>query len=325
MHILITGAGGMIGRKLVDRLVREGQIGGKTIERLTLHDIAAPEAPKGVTWKVTTRGGDIADAGEARQLVTDAPQLIFHLAAVVSGEAEADFDKGYRVNIDGMRHLLEASRTRGHKPRLVFTSSIAVFGGDLPDPIPDDFHQTPPNSYGAAKVICEQYLADYTRRGFIDGVGIRLPGITVRPGKPNAAASGFYSSIIREPLDGKEAILPVPLTKRNTHASPRAAVGFLMHAAALDGAALGLRRSLNMPGVAVTTGEQIEALRRIAGDKVVARIRHAPDATIMKIFPNESVRFEAKRALALGFRPDKDFEDIVRIHIEEDRGGTFVS
>lgn len=325
MHVLITGAGGMIGRKLVDRLVRERQVGGKTIKRMTLHDIAAPEAPKGVAWQVVTRGGDIAEPSEAAALVADAPELIFHLAAVVSGEAEADFDKGYRVNIDGMRHLLEAARTKGNKPRFVFTSSIAVFGGPLPDPIPDDFHQTPPNSYGAAKVICEQWLADYTRRGFIDGVGIRFPGITVRPGKPNAAASGFYSSIIREPLAGKEAILPVPLTKRNTHASPRAAIGFLMHAAALDGAALGLRRNLNMPGVAVTTGEQIEALRRIAGDKVVARIRQVPDETIMRIFPNESVRFDAKRALALGFRPDKDFEEIIRIHIEEDRGGQFVA
>ena len=325
MHVLITGAGGMIGRKLVDRLVQEGQVGGKPVDRLTLHDIAAPKSPKGVSYPVITRGGDISDPAEAAVLVTEAPDLIFHLAAVVSGEAEADFDKGYRVNVDGMRHLLATVRARGNKPRLVFTSSIAVFGGDLPDPIPDDFHTTPPNSYGAAKVICEQYLADYTRRGFVDGVGIRLPGITVRPGKPNAAASGFYSSIIREPLDGKEAILPVPLSKRNMHASPKAAVGFLMQAAALDGAALGLRRNLNMPGVAVTTGEQIEALRKIAGDKVVARIRHVPDETIMKIFPNESVRFDARRALALGFKPDKDFEEIIRIHIDEDRGGQFVA
>ena len=271
-----------------------------------------------------TNGGDISAPGEAEKLVAGAPDLIFHLAAVVSGEAEADFDKGYRVNIDGMRYLLEAVRAKGNKPRFVFTSSIAVFGGELPDPIPDDFHLTPPNSYGAAKVICEQWLADYTRRGVLDGVGIRYPGITVRPGKPNAAASGFYSSIIREPLDGKEAILPVPLTKRNTHASPRAAIGFLIRAAEIDGAQLGLRRNLTMPGVAVTTGEQIEALRKIAGDKVVARIRQVPDEVIMKIFPNESVRFDAKRALSLGFVPDKDFEEIIRIHIEEDRGGTFV-
>ncbi len=323
MHILITGAGGMIGRKLIDRLVRDGQVGGKAITRMRLHDYAAPVKPA-VNYPVATSGGDISAKGEAEKLVADAPDLIFHLAAVVSGEAEADFEKGYRVNIDGMRYLLEAVRAKGNKPRFVFTSSIAVFGGDLPDPIPDDYHQTPPNSYGAAKVICEQWLADYTRRGFLDGVGIRFPGITVRPGKPNAAASGFYSSIIREPLDGKEAILPVPLTKRNTHASPRAAIGFLIRAAEIDGTELGLRRNLNMPGVAVTTGEQIEALRKIAGDKVVARIRQVPDEVIMKIFPNESVRFDAKRALSLGFKPDKDFEDIIRIHIEEDRGGSFV-
>jgi nucleoside-diphosphate-sugar epimerase len=324
MHILITGAGGMIGRKLVERLVRDGKIGGKAISRLTLHDIAAPEKPV-VSCPVAARGGDISAPAEAAALFAGAPDLVFHLAAVVSGEAEADFDKGYRVNIDGMRYLLEAARAKGNKPRFVFTSSIAVFGGPLPDPISDDFHTTPPNSYGAAKVICEMLLADYTRRGFIDGVGIRFPGITVRPGKPNKAASGFYSSIIREPLDGKEAILPVPLTKRNTHASPRAAIGFLIRAAEIDGAALGLRRNLNMPGVAVTTGEQIEALRRVAGDKVVARIRQVPDEVIMKIFPNESVRFDPKRALELGFKPDKDFDEIIRIHIEEDRGGTFVA
>ncbi|HEY7458298.1 MAG TPA: D-erythronate dehydrogenase [Xanthobacteraceae bacterium] len=325
MHILITGAGGMIGRKLVDRLVRDGQVGDKPIERMTLHDIVRPEPPKDAKFPIAAVAGDVSAKGEAAKLVAGAPKLIFHLAAVVSGEAEADFEKGYRVNVDAMHSLLEAVRVRGHKPRLVFTSSIAVFGGELPDPIPDDYHLTPPNSYGTAKVICEQYLADYTRRGFVDGVGLRFPAITVRPGKPNAAASGFYSGIIREPLAGLEAVLPVPDTKRNTHASPRAAIGFLVHAAGIDGAKLGLRRSLTMPGVAVTVGEQIEALRKIAGDKVVARIKRKPDETIMKIFPNESVRFDTKRAHALGFKADKDFAEIIRIHIEEDRGGTFVA
>ena len=324
MHILITGAGGMIGRKLVDRLVRDGNVGGKPITRMTLHDIAAPTAPKDAKFPVASHAGDVTVPNEATKLVADAPELIFHLAAVVSGEAEADFDKGYRVNVDAMHHLLEAIRKKGNKPRLVFTSSIAVFGGELPDPIPDDYHLTPPNSYGAAKVICEQYLADYTRRGFVDGVGLRFPAITVRPGKPNAAASGFYSGIIREPLAGVEAILPVPDTKRNSHASPRAAIGFLVHAAAIDGAKVGLRRNITMPGIAVTVGEQIEALRKVAGDKVVARIKRKPDETIMKIFPNELVRFDTKRAHALGFRADKDFEEIIRIHIEEDRGGKFV-
>ncbi|MCC6947889.1 MAG: SDR family oxidoreductase [Bradyrhizobiaceae bacterium] len=325
MHILITGAGGMIGRKLVERLVRDGALGGKPIARMTLHDIVAPEAPAGAEFAVATRGGDIAAPGEAAALVADAPDVIFHLAAVVSGEAEADFDKGYRVNIDGMRYLLEAIRARQYKPRLVFTSSIAVLGGPLPDPVPDDFHLTPVNSYGTAKVICEQWLADYTRRGFIDGIGLRFPGITVRPGKPNKAASGFYSSIIREPLAGHEAILPVPTSKLNTHASPRAAVGFLIRAATIDGEKVGLRRNLFMPGVAVTVGEQIEALRRIAGGNVAKRIRHEPDETIMRIFPNDVVRIGAGRALALGFKPDKDFDEIIRIHIEEDLGGKFVA
>jgi nucleoside-diphosphate-sugar epimerase len=309
----------------VDRLVREGKVGDKPIQRLTLYDLAAPEAPKGAKFPVSTLAGDVSAPGEAAKLMADGPGLVFHLAAVVSGEAEADFEKGYRVNVDATRQLLEAIRLRGHKPRFVFTSSIAVFGGELPDPVPDDFHLTPPNSYGAAKVIGEQYLADYTRRGFVDGVGLRFPAITVRPGKPNAAASGFYSGIIREPLAGVDAVLPVPDTKRNSHASPRAAIGFLVHAATIDGAKLGLRRSLTMPGVAVTVAEQIEALRKIAGDKVVARIKRKPDETIMKIFPNESVRFDTKRAHALGFRADKDFEEIIRIHIEEDRGGQFVA
>lgn len=324
MHVLITGAGGMIGRKLVERLVREGQLGGKAIDRMTLHDLVAPEKPSGAGFAVMVRGGDIAAPDEAAALVADAPEVIFHLAAVVSGEAEADFDKGYRVNIDGMRCLLEAVRARKYKPRLVFTSSIAVLGGPLPDPVPDDFHVTPVNSYGTAKVICEQWLADYTRRGFIDGIGLRYPAITVRPGKPNRAASGFYSSILREPLAGQEAVLPVPSTKMNTHASPRAAVGFLIHAATIEGEKVGLRRNLFMPGVAVTVAEQIEALRRIAGDNVVKRIRYQPDETIMRIFPNETVRIEGRRALALGFKPDASFEEIIRIHIEDELGGKFV-
>jgi len=325
MHILVTGAGGMVGRKLVERLAREGTLGGKPIARMTLHDIAAPSPPAEAKFSVATRGGDIATPGEAASLVADAPDVIFHLAAVVSGEAEADFDKGYRVNIDGMRYLLEAIRARKYKPRLVFTSSIAVLGGPLPDPVPDDFHLTPVNSYGTAKVICEQWLADYTRRGFIDGIGLRFPGITVRPGKPNKAASGFYSSIIREPLAGNEAILPVSTSKLNTHASPRAAVGFLVHAATIDGEKVGQRRNLFMPGVPVTIGEQIEALRRIAGENVVKRIRFEPDETIMRIFPNDVVRIEGKRALELGFKPDASFEEIICIHIEEDLDGKFVA
>ena len=206
--------------------------------------------------------------------------MIFHLAAIVSGEAELDFDKGYRINLDGTRMLFDAIRLAGggYKPRVVFTSSIAVFGAPFPDAIGDEFFNTPLLSYGTQKAIGELLLADYSRRGFMDGVGIRLPTICIRPGLPNKAASGFFSGILREPLAGKEAILPVSEDVRHWHASPRSAVGFLIHAATMDTAAVGARRNLTMPGLSATVGEQIAALKRVAGEKVAARIRREPDA-----------------------------------------------
>jgi nucleoside-diphosphate-sugar epimerase len=259
-------------------------------------------------------------------LIMARPDVIFHLAAIVSGEAEADFEKGYRVNLDGTRYLLEAIRKvgEGYKPRLVFTSSIAVFGAPFPEAIPDEFFETPLTSYGTQKAIDELLLADYTRRGFLDGVGIRLPTICVRPGKPNKAASGFFSGIIREPLAGHQAILPVADDVRHWHASPRSAVGFLLHAAGLDGAMLGARRSLTMPGVAATVGEQIAALAKVAGEAVTKRIRREPDATIQRIVAGWPRNFDPQRALALGFRAEKTFEEIIRIHIADELGGTWV-
>jgi nucleoside-diphosphate-sugar epimerase len=249
--------------------------------------------------------------------------VIFHLAGVVSGEAETDFDKGYRVNLDGTRALLEAVRSAGagYKPKFVFTSSIAVYGAPFPHAIPDDFHLTPLTSYGTQKAICELLLADYNRRGFLDGVGIRLPTICVRPGKPNKAASGFFSGIIREPLAGMEAVLPVADSVRHTHASPRAAVGFLLHAAGLTREQLGPRINLAMPGVCCTVAEQIEALSRIAGPQVAARIRREPDELIVRIVSGWSERFDAKRAAALGFKAEASFDDIIRAHIEDELGG----
>jgi nucleoside-diphosphate-sugar epimerase len=321
MHVLVIGAAGMIGRKLVQRLARDSHIGGKPIERLTLQDVVEPEMPKDTTIKVTTRAGDITLPGEAAALVADAPELIFHLAAIVSGEAETDFEKGYRINLDGMRFLLEAIRARGHKPKLVFTSSIAVFGAPFPAAIPDEFHLTPLTSYGTQKAIGELLLADYTRRGFLEGVGIRLPSIVVRPGKPNKAASGFFSNIIREPLAGQEAVLPVPDTVLHTHASPRAAIGFLLHGAELSREQIGPRVGITMPGVCCTVAEQIEALRRVAGDKVVARIRRQTDPLVAKIVEGWPSRFDARRGLALGFRTERTIEEIIRIHIEDELGG----
>jgi nucleoside-diphosphate-sugar epimerase len=306
---LIIGAAGMIGRKLVERLSGQGK-GGE----LTLHDVVPFES----THKAVV--SDLSAPGEAEKLVSARPELIFHLAAVVSGEAEADFDKGYRVNLDGTRLLFEAIRKvgNGYRPRVVFTSSIAVFGAPFPEAIDDEFLNAPLTSYGTQKAIGELLLSDYSRRGFFDGIGIRLPTICVRPGKPNKAASGFFSGIIREPLAGQEALLPVSESVRHWFASPRAAVGFLAHAAQLDTAKLGTRRNLSMPGVCATVGEEIEALRKVAGDQAAKLIRRAPDPLIERIVSGWPQNFDPGRALALGFRADSSFEEIIRIHLQDE-------
>jgi nucleoside-diphosphate-sugar epimerase len=326
VHILVTGAAGMLGRKLTERLVRDGGLNGRQIDKLTLLDVVPPTNPTSFAGKTDMVAADLSTLGKAARAIEDRPDIIFHLAGVVSGEAELDFDKGYRVNLDGTRALLEAIRASGdgYRPRVVYTSSIAVFGAPFPESIPDDFHLTPLTSYGAQKAIGEALLADYTRRGFCDGVGIRLPSIVVRPGKPNKAASGFFSGIIREPLAGVEAALPVSETVVHTHASPRAAIGFLMHAAGLAGDALGARINLSMPGVCCTVAEQIASLRRIAGERVAARIRRAHDPLVARIVDGWPQRIEARRARELGFKAESSFDEIVRIHIDEDRGGTFV-
>jgi nucleoside-diphosphate-sugar epimerase len=323
MHILITGAAGMVGRKLTTRLVTDGALNGKPIEKLTLIDVVAPQRPEIFSGKVETSAADIADRAAVHAAIAGRPEVIFHLAGVVSGEAELDFDKGMRVNLDGSRALLEAIRGAGESycPRVVFTSSIAVFGAPFPHAIPDDFHLTPLTSYGTQKAIVELLLADYSRRGFLNGIGIRLPSIVVRPGRPNKAASGFFSSIIREPLNGEEAVLPVEDSVLHWHASPRAAAGFLIHAAAVDREKLGPRVNLTMPGVCCTVAEQIAALRRIAGDQVVARIRREPDPLVARIVAGWPSRFDPRRALALGFKAEASFDDIIRAHIEDELGG----
>jgi nucleoside-diphosphate-sugar epimerase len=321
MHILVTGAAGMIGRKLTARLVKDRGLNGKSIDRLTLVDVVAPEKPAGFSGAVELSASDLSAAGVAAKTVAGKPDMIFHLAGVVSGEAETDFEKGYRVNLDGTRALLEAIRAAAYKPKVIFTSSIAVYGAPFPRSIPDDFHLTPLTSYGTQKAICELLLADYSRRGILEGVGIRLPTICVRPGKPNKAASGFFSGIIREPLAGQEALLPVAESVRHTHASPRAAVGFLIHAASLTPEKLGPRVNLAMPGISCTVGEQIEALRRVAGDKVAGRIRRAPDELVQRIVAGWAERLDARRASELGFKAEATFDDIIRAHIEDELGG----
>jgi len=321
MKILIIGGAGMVGRKLAERLAKDGALGGKAISGLVLHDVVPGAKPAGAKFPVEIVTGDLPAPGEAEKLVAGRPDVIFHLAAIVSGEAEQEFDKGYRINMDGTRLLLEAIRAAGNKPRLVFTSSIAVFGAPFPEAIGDEFFNTPLTSYGTQKNICELLISDYSRKGFVDGISIRLPTICVRPGKPNKAASGFFSNIMREPLAGHEAVLPVSESVRHWHASPRAAVGFLLQAATLDTAQIAWRRAITMPGIAATIGEQIAALRKVAGDKVVARIRREPDPFVEGIVAGWPRNFAPKRALALGFRPDDSFEQIIRIHIEDELGG----
>lgn len=319
MKILVIGAAGMIGRKLVRALCERGTLNGRSIGALVLADVVAPEKPS-FGGAVEVLAADLSQPGTAEQLIAHRPDLIFHLAAIVSGEAEADFEKGYRVNLDGTRFLLEAIRLaeQPYCPKLVFSSSIAVFGQPLPSVIGDTHHLTPLTSYGTQKAIDELLLADYSRRGFLDGIGIRLPTITIRPGTPNRAASGFFSSILREPLIGQEAVLPVDESVRHWFASPRAAIRFLLRAAELETVPLGQIRTLTMPGLAATVGDEIEALRRVAGESAVRLIRREPDATVAKIIAGWPQSFDASRALSLGFTAETSFDEIIRVHIEDE-------
>lgn len=325
MKVLVIGAAGMIGRKLLEQVAKTPDILGAPVSGLTLVDVIEPAAPAGLADKATCQALDLSTNGAAEALIAERPDIIFNLAAVVSGEAEADFDKGYRVNLDGGRALLEAIRHEGqraaYKPRLIFASSVAVFGAPFPEKIGDEFFTTPLTSYGTQKAIIELLIADYSRRGIIDGVSIRLPTICVRPGKPNAAASGFFSNILREPLVGQEAVLPVDDSVRHWFASPRAAVGFFTHASTLDLAKVGPRRSLMMPGLSATVADQIAALEKVAGPKATALIRREPDATIQGIVAGWPCDFDPKRAIELGFTAETSFEEIIRIHIEDELGG----
>lgn len=322
MKILIIGAAGMIGRKIVEAIAAAPESFGGTPEAITLADIVPGAVPEALSSITTVRTDDFSAKAPVESLVAERPDLILHLASIVSGEAEADFDKGYRINFDGTRYLLEAIRAEGarapYRPRVIFASSIAVFGAPLEYPVPDEFHLTPLTSYGTQKAMLELLMADYSRRGFIHGLSLRLPTICVRPGKPNKAASGFFSNIIREPLAGQEAVLPVDESVRHWFASPRAAVGFFRHAASLDLDKVGPRINLSMPGVSCTVGEQIEALRRVGGEAPVKLIRRDHDPTIAAIVDGWAPGFAATRASALGFTADADFDAIIRAHIEDE-------
>jgi nucleoside-diphosphate-sugar epimerase len=313
MRVLITGAAGMIGSKLAARLRGDGVLAGRPIGALILQDIVAP---LGAAAADLVRLGDLG--AMAAELIALRPDVVFHLAGVVSGEAEADFALGYRVNLDGTRALFDAIRVADYLPRVVYASTTAVFGGPFPEVIGDDFAPVPLSSYGAQKLMGETLLVDYTRRGLMDGVALRLPTICVRPGRANRAASSFFSNIIREPLNGLPADLPVPRDWVHTMASPRAAVRFFLHAAGMDTAAIGPRRALTLPGVAVTVAEQLAALARVAGPEVAALVRDAPDPAVWAIVQTWPKRFAATRARALGFQAEADFDAVLRAYLEDD-------
>jgi len=321
--VLIIGGGGMVGQKLAHHLAAEG-LNGDTDLAVTLFDVGFPEGGAAASERIS---GNLTDPAMTKRLAGLRADVIFHLAAIVSGESETNFDKGWATNMMSVWTFLEDLRAEhmasdgAYVPKLIFTSSIAVFGGPYPDKIYDEFLRAPQTSYGAQKAIAELMIGDVSRKGFIDGMSIRLPTICVRPGKANLAASSFFSGIIREPLNGVEAVLPVPDTVRHWHASPRSAVGFLTHAAGLDTARLEGRRALSLPGVSCTVAEQIEALRSAAGNDVVALIKPQPDDAIMKIVEGWPRVFDPARAVALGFQAESNFDEIVKVYMDEDMPG----
>ncbi len=320
MNVVITGAAGFLGHRLIDALLTRGVLRAadghdQRIDRVTLIDVV--ESPRRDDPRVVQITGDITDPSLLDRAIDANVSAIFHLAAVVSGMAEADFDLGMRVNIDASRALLDACRRVSHCPRFIFASSIAIFGGDLPDVVPETRAVRPQSSYGMQKAVAELLINDYTRRGFVDGRVLRMPTISVRPGRPNAAASSFASGIIREPLNGEEVICPVSPDTRLWLLSPDAAIGCLITAHDVPAEALGANRTLNMPGLSVTVAEMVAALERQAGPEVTARIRWQRDPRIERIVSTWPGALDASRARALGFPGDDSFDTVVRRHMDE--------
>lgn len=317
MKVTIIGGGGFLGRKLATRLAARGTLRGRPIERMTLADLAAP-APIPAPFPVLAAAADIVDPAACAALLADGPDVILHLAAVVSGQAEAEFDIGLAVNLKGTLNVLEAARGLGSRPVLVFTSSIAVYGGPVAEPISDWALLNPQTSYGAQKAAGELLLNDYSRKGFVDGRGLRLPTISIRPGKPNRAASGFMSSIFREPLQGQEARCPVGPEFLHWYLSPRACVANLIHAAELPAEAFGSDRCLALPGRTHRIGDMVAELRRVAGDAPAKLIRWERDPEIERIVLGWKTRLDPARALSLGFVRDASFADHIRYFLEDD-------
>lgn len=317
MRIVITGGCGFLGRRLALLLLERGSSFG-SVDELVLFDNAPPVLPLPNDPRLKMVIGDIADRETVTKMLIPGAAAVFHLAAVVSGQAEADTDLGYRVNLDGTRTVLDACRALGICPRLVFASSLAVYGGELPPAVGDDTPLRPQTSYGTQKAIGELLVGDYSRKGFVDGRALRLPTVVVRPGLPNRAASTFASSIIREPLAGKEAVCPVSPNLVMALASPRRVVTALHRAHELPDEALGANRSLQLPGFSVSVGEMVEAVRRVGGAAAHARIRWQHDPQIEAIVASWPQALAAPRATALGFTTDADIDEAVQAFIEDD-------
>ena len=321
MKVLITGGAGFLGQRLARELLVRGELKGpdgqpQPLTELVLLDVVAASGFN--DSRVRAEVGDIAERDVFERVIDERTSAIFHLAAIVSGQAEADFDLGMRINLDASRLLLETCRLRGHRPRVVFTSSVAVYGGDMPDIVRNDTALNPQSSYGAQKAIAELLLNDYTRRGFVDGRVLRLPTISVRPGKPNAAASSFASGIIREPLNGEAAICPVAGSTRVWLLSPRKAIACLIAGLEIDAAALGNLRAVNLPGISVSVDEMVAALREVAGDEVVKRIEWRTEPRIEKIVSSWPGRWDTARAEQLGLQGESSFADVIRSYIEDE-------
>lgn len=324
MNVLITGGAGFLGAALARELVAKGTLHGKdggeqSISRLTLVDIAPPRELDDQRIRIVV--GSITDPNVVQRALGADTDAVFHLAAVVSGQAEADFDLGMRANFDATRLLLERARHNENRPRFVFASSVAVFGSTLPPVVQDDTTPAPQSSYGVQKLMCELLISDYSRKGFVDGRVLRMPTICVRPGAPNKAASGFASSIVREPLAGKETICPVTPETRMWLMSPRRAIENLIHGYTLQESVLSAVRAISMPGLSVTVREMVDALERFAGPSASRYIRWEPDPAIARIVNSWPGRFSTPRAEALGFKADANFDDIVRAHAA-DTGST---
>jgi len=312
MKILVTGASGFLGSRLIRSLLSSKAL-PKVSGVVAADLIACPVQDD----RVESRTGSITDEEFIASIVDPDIDLVFHLAAALSGQSEAEFDVGMRINVDATRSLLEACRRLKQTPRFVFASSVAVFGGILPEVVPEDTALVPQSSYGTEKAIAELMVSDYSRRGFVDGIACRLPTVAIRPGKPNSALSSFVSGIVREPLAGIDTICPVPLDTPLWVTSPAIVVENLLHAAPLPASALENKRAVTFPGLRVTPGEMLASLERLAGAAARARVRCEPDADLMRVVCTWPGAFDISRALRLGFSRDADVDSIVRQYLDE--------